>query len=330
MTAVVYPSAISRACAMLDESPVFSELPDGYIKVVVRIIKKINLSRLSAAITASRATLATESGKSIETVGRVIKWLEERGLILRTQVARAGLRGSRSPIEPTALLLDALQLTAAAQAKRAAGAASHPCGSNRVQAELCFDAPSYPQFEGAPAVSRDASRSVNQGKQSKEKQPAKAGAFVRVGRCFLPAELVWLVRDHGLSATAVLLLMKQARCMNQRLSDVVTVTTKYLRALHGQELFAYLRSLLSKERDYSYQAREQAQDLRSRDLRHRLAEKAAALQGRCFQTRDGKVTVTVEKDGLLSFMRGGRQFSTPMDQIFLDALDDGRLVQVGY
>lgn len=37
---VVYPSLISRACAALDESPVFKDVPDGYLRVILRIVKK--------------------------------------------------------------------------------------------------------------------------------------------------------------------------------------------------------------------------------------------------------------------------------------------------
>ena len=106
----IYPSAIARACSVIDESPVFRDLPDGYIRVLIRIVKKIRLSCPRSAIFASRETLAQESGKSVETVGRVVKWMEDRGLIQRTQKARAGLRGSTSPITPTVGLLQALAL----------------------------------------------------------------------------------------------------------------------------------------------------------------------------------------------------------------------------
>ena len=101
----IYPVAIQRACAALDESPVFRDLPDGYFRVVLRIIKKINLAQLAAPIVASRTTLARESGRSVEAVGRAIAWLEERKLITRAQKAQPGLRGSCAPITPTRRLL---------------------------------------------------------------------------------------------------------------------------------------------------------------------------------------------------------------------------------
>lgn len=112
----IYPSGISRAISSIDEIPAFKELPDGFLRVIVRIVKKINLRSPSNPIVASRSTLAEESGKSIETVHRAIRWLEEHGLIARDQKARAGLRGSSSPLVPTPQLLEALLLTPEAEA----------------------------------------------------------------------------------------------------------------------------------------------------------------------------------------------------------------------
>lgn len=113
----IYPSGISRAVSSIDEIPALKELPDGFLRVVVRIVKKINLRFPSKAIVASRGTLAEESGKSVETVHRAIRWLEEHGLIDRDQKARAGLRGSSSPLVPTQKLLEALLLTPEAEAR---------------------------------------------------------------------------------------------------------------------------------------------------------------------------------------------------------------------
>lgn len=107
----VYPSSIARAISAVDEIPVFKELPDSFIRIVVRLIKKIDVRNPRKPIVASRSTLATESGRSVESVQRCIRWLEQKGLIEREQKARAGLRGSSSPITPTQALLDALLLS---------------------------------------------------------------------------------------------------------------------------------------------------------------------------------------------------------------------------
>ena len=112
----IYPSGISRVVSAIDEIPAFKELPDGFLRIIVRIVKKINLRSPSNPIVASRNTLAEESGKSVETVHRAIRWLEEHGLIARDQKSRAGFRGSSSPLVPTPMLLEALLLTSAVEA----------------------------------------------------------------------------------------------------------------------------------------------------------------------------------------------------------------------
>lgn len=119
----VYPSSIARAISALDEIPVFKELPDTFIRIVVRLIKKIDVRNPRKPIVASRNTIAAESGRSIESVHRCVRWLEQNGLIEREQKARAGLRGSSSPITPTQALLDALLLSP--EAKQMIGDAKH-------------------------------------------------------------------------------------------------------------------------------------------------------------------------------------------------------------
>lgn len=106
----LYPSLINRACAILDELPEFQELPEGYLRVMLRIVKKINLAAPMSPIFAKRSTLAAESGRSIETVHRTLKWLETEGRIERKQKAYPGLRGSSSPIVPTMKFLRELLL----------------------------------------------------------------------------------------------------------------------------------------------------------------------------------------------------------------------------
>ena len=185
--------------------------------MVVRLIKKINLSRLFSPIVASRGTIARESGKSIETVGRAVKWLEEQKLVTREQRARAGLRGSSAPLVPTAKLIDALTLRQALSVQRDSRQASekranygHDLDTNTVEIEIISDAHSvevitpfigksdlvetvittnscggendsaYPQETTASPVSTDASISTVQGlQQSYQRQPESAGCPVK-------------------------------------------------------------------------------------------------------------------------------------------------------
>jgi hypothetical protein len=308
MTAVVYPGAIARACSALDEAPLFRDLPDGYLRVMIRIIKKINLARLTAPIVASRATLARESGKSVETVHRVVKWLEERGLVQRSQKARAGLRGSSSPLVPTPALLDALQLI---------NAPASPYDKARQSANASL-APSAHGSEKKEAATPPATKP----------SASSAGAFVQFEGMKLPADLAWLVKEQGLKASGVLDLMKRARLAQQRLSDVVASTRQYLQGLQGRALYAYLRALLGKGRDFADKVVEKVGELKEQEQREYLRHKAQALAGRQFTNREGSVHVLVEESGMLIETREGRRGARPMCQSFLDAIEAGRLVPV--
>lgn len=297
---VVYPSLISRACATLDESPMFKDAPDGYLRVILRIIKKINLKRLSAPILASRATLAEESGKSVETVHRVVRWLEEHGLVQREQRARPELRGSSSPLIPTAQLLDALLLSEAA---RTAVDDAHPAQKTKPSSATA-----------APIATQSTSRTTNH-----------TSLFERVGKMLLPRDLTWLVKEQGMNCSGVLHLMKLAGKTKQRLSNVVAATRKYLQGLEGRELFAYIRALLSKGQDFRQRATEQTRGDEQAQERAYLQQKAQDLTGRTFQNRDQTLVVTVEETGILMEVRNGQRTARPFCRSFLEAIEAGRL-----
>lgn len=292
----VYPSMIARACSALDESPLFRDMPDGYLRVIFRIIKKICLIRLNSPILASRSTLAQESGKSVETVHRVVKWLEDRGLIERVQKARVGLRGSSSPLIPTPKLLDALLLSDRTHAGKPSA---------------------VPPAQGA---TRDAPASTppcgNDG----------AAQFETIGKLKLPADLTWLVHRQGLQGTGVLQLMKLAKQVKQRLSDVVGATRKYLEKLEGRRLYAYLRTLLASNRDFGQRAQAASTEALEQQQHDYLQEKTAAFAGQTFQSRDATLVVTVDACGMLLEERNGRRAARPMSQNFLDAIAAGRLM----
>ena len=297
---VVYPSLISRACATLDESPMFKDAPDGYLRVILRIIKKINLKRLSAPILASRATLAEESGKSVETVHRVVRWLEERGLVQRQQRARPELRGSSSPLIPTQQLLDALLLSEAA---RTAVDDAHPAQKTKPSSATA-----------APIATQSTARTTNH-----------TSLFERIGKVLLPRDLTWLVKEQGMNCSGVLHLMKLAGKTKQRLSNVVAATQKYLQGLEGRELFAYIRALLSKGQDFGQRATEQTRGDEQAQERAYLQQKAQDLAGRTFQNRDQTLVVTVEETGILMEVRNGQRAARPFCRSFLEAIEAGRL-----
>ena len=304
MTAVVYPSVIARACAVLDESPAFRDLPDGYLRVVSRIIKKINIARPQSPIFASRGTIAAESGKSIETVGRVVKWLEDKGLIQRTQKARAGLRGSSSPLVPTPALLAALLLD----------------GANKEKMRT--------EEKRRLPVSQDASKSENPENNNLSENSPEGRAFVRIQGKTVPSDLAWLVQQNGLSVTGLLGLMRHAGKTGQRLSDVVAATRTYLHKLRDRRLYAYLITLLSKDKDYAaIHIRSTETAIKERE-QERLRYKSEELAGRRFQSRDGKFLAIVENNGIITEIRNGARACRKLTTEFLEAIGDGRLVAV--
>ncbi|MFC7208320.1 hypothetical protein ACFQOZ_17975 [Comamonas endophytica] len=271
-------------------------MPDGYFRVIFRIIKKINLIRPNSPIVASRATIAQESGKSVETVHRVIRWLEDRALIERVQKARAGLRGSSSPLIPTSKLLDALLLTDRTHAGKT---------------PVVMPAPRHATVSNIPTGA-----SAEQG----------SARFESFGKLKLPADLGWLVRDNGLQSTGVLQLMRLAKQSKQRLSDVVGATRKYLEKLEGRQLYAYLRALLGRNRDFGPRAQAASSAALEQQVQDYLQEKAAAFAGQTFQNRDATLLVTVDACGMLLEERAGRRAARPMCQSFLDAIAAGRLI----
>ena len=366
MTVVVYPGAIARACSALDESPLFESMPDGYIRVVIRIIKKISLSRLSSPITASRETLARESKKSLETVHRAVRWLEAHEFIQRDQKARAGLRGSSSPIKPTQKLLDALLLTAEhmslqhpdrvrtsqeppLQSRQVALAGHDQQGQSNTVRDTAgvveakqglHDAVSFPAqqlleaspaphaagYPQEPAVSSDASRSVKDKYNLKRNNPS--GCFLKMESTWVPQELAWLVAEQDLRPSAIPWLMKQASAAQQRLSDVVLATSKRLKSLNlrGRELAAYLRKVIRSGQDFSSSANELRQHHQHEINVEALKNKADELVGRHFVKADGTARFFVEETGFITEIRDGMRRVMRFTQGFLDAIASRRLI----
>jgi hypothetical protein len=154
----------------------------------------------------------------------------------------------------------------------------------------------------------------------------KQSQFVTLGKLKLPSDLAWLVQEQDMQATGVLQLMKLAKQVKQRLSDVVGATKKYLESLKGRELYAYLRALLHTNKDFGQRAEKAASDEFVQQQQNYLQEKAAAFSGQTFQSRDAKLMVTVDASGMLMQERAGQRTARPMCQSFLDAIAAGRLL----
>lgn len=300
LTPKYFPAPITRAVFRLHDSDSFKDLPDGFIRIVISIIKKIDLSSPRKSIFANRTTIAEESGKSVETVQRAIKWLEDKGFFERQQIANPGQRGSRSPLTPTDLFLEAVEL-------HPEGLRFSPGQHHANNAGASSSARASISPEGTPAAGT----------------PSQ-GRFVRHEGMTIPADLVWLCREHALRPSAVLQLMGLASKAGKRLSTVIEATKQYLLALHGRELYAYIKALLSKDRDFGQVLKEKSEEQESSQNSEFLREKAQILEGRTFSNADGTTRYAIE-DGLLVVLKDGRRAVAQLTEKFLDSIHCGRV-----
>ena len=309
-TEIRYPYAIFRACSELPYLSPFAAMPDGFLKVVLKIVQKINLRNPFSEIFASRQTLADEAGKSLDTVHRSIQWLEQHNLLERERKARAGLRGSRSPLVPTKSLLLSLGLVD----ERGTPVETKKTGHSHAPNNTGRASPDRLTYKVNPAL--------NSTTQSKEE-----GGFTRVGAVYLPTDLIWLC-GNGLSPFAVLGLMKRARAASQRLSDVVQAARKYLDNLKANQLYAYLQTLVTSGRDFSASYREEERKDEEKREKSYLLEKAEIYEGRKFTSRKtGKVYLV--ESGVIRETENGQSRVTPFNRAFLDALEAGKLIHHG-
>ncbi|WP_459570014.1 helix-turn-helix transcriptional regulator [Cupriavidus sp. 8B] len=130
--------------------------------------------------------------------------------------------------------------------------------------------PSTLQPDLAPA--RDVNLPPQQ--SSSKKQSPGARPFIRVQGKAVPSDLAWLVMQNGLALTGLFALMKRAKAVGHRLSNVIAVVSDALIPLKGRELFAYIQALLSKTVDYAFVAEQQATQAQAERAK---AEAAAAV-----------------------------------------------------
>ncbi len=319
-----YPLSILIGCAALDEVDAFHALPDGFWRVVTRLVKKISVSSPYQAIFARRDTLARESGKSVETVGRALRWLEDEGFITRQQKARPGLRGSEAHLHPTHKLINALGLGQ----KRNCPA---PNPAPAVDLELSTeDAPSTVKNDAS--VSALQVHSLLTKKQSRETRAStshKTRTATVVDGKVIPNELVWMAKERGLAATGVLRLMKLATKAGHRLSDIVALCNASLAPLQGKALFAYVRKLISQNKDYSGMLRKQVDDAQAahaKQLEQSLVViKSQEWRGHRFISRDHQRIWVVTGSGFVMREDGQGHAACRMDIGFVEAVMEGKL-----
>ena len=297
-----FPYLITRACTALPHIPVFHAMPDGFLRIVLRIVQKINLKSPYTGIFASRATIAEESGKSTDSVHRAVKWLEDNGFIERERKAFFGNRGSTSPITPTRNFLLALNLVD--QEGKPVVDLSDRSGSLRSNAQ-----------DQTPKSSNSSTEGDRAGRSN----------FVKVGDALLPKELVWLC-EKGVSAFGVLALMRAAKQAQQRLSDIMATARKYVEELPAREIFAYIRKLIGSGRDFGYSARKSEEIEKNSKISEFLAIKLGDMEGRRYLARKNNRTFCVEGGVLYEVQTNGTRLVHIISEAFVEAIHDGRIV----
>lgn len=297
LTPKFYPAFISRAVACLDEVDSLKSLPDGFLRVLIRIVKKIDLSKPHQAIYASRSTLAEESGKSVETVHRAVKWLEENAFIARQQYANPGNRGSRSPITPTAKLLAAIGLEQPTQNS-----------TSKVREQIAFQ-----------------TTTAIDGRMERTSHPKQS--FSLVDGMKVPTELLWLVRHQGLTASGILKLMACATAAGKRLSTLVQATKSYLGRFQGKQLYAYIKALISKDRDFGKTVQDAEEKENFNKCKQTIEMASESLNGRSFEKSDGSTRYKIE-EGFIVVYANQKRSVAPLSMKFIEALTSGRIREI--
>jgi len=123
-----------------------------------------------------------------------------------------------------------------------------------------------------------------------------------VGKNTAPPDLHRLL-NQGLTRPQLFLLMGLAKKQGKRLSDIVAVCSKALQNLNGVELFAYLRTLTTADKDFGF-IRQQADQTQQAELakRERL-EKLAQVKShyrRKWLTGTGDTMFQIDESGRIS------------------------------
>lgn len=357
---VRFPYEITLAVSIVDDLSVFKPIPSSYRDILRRLIKKVSSKNGQQAIFAKRETLAFESGCSLPTVYRALDRFEKEGWIERDWQPCAGLRGSESHITLSGVLCQLLLLPSRESNHRQkplvmeepphAKAAEYQypaCEATPLPLPITND--TSPEYQGnnqllkkdqpdLPSEPVDKNVTTNESPTPKD-LPVKS---IRFGKFTIPSELAWLISDQELSPTGVLSLMKLAKSVGQRLSDIVSITAKYLRKLRGGRLYAYLATLARSERDWAWIAKESRtesakieQDASSAEEASDLISKAKeSINGCWFKTLDGLQVFHVGggmyKNGAQVFEKRGGSWITAglptLDSKFMNAIKAMRLI----
>lgn len=313
--APTYPWVICNAVTRVFDVEELRKLHDSAIKLLVSLIKKVDKNNGTSPIFARRETLAKDIGRSVETVYRGLRILEESGLIEeREQSQDATGRLADSVITLSTRACELLQLPV------------------RQGTSRCRVAPSV--TSGRPTVYRlDSQFFEDQSSESAEERVAQKQErqSIRVGKFWIPADLGLLI-DRNVVATAVLALMKRAKVAGKRLSDVVQCVANRVVSLdlRAKKLYAYLLAAIEGSRDYSRDATTLRQDAERAKELEALQVQRTELDGTWLKpANDDATRLKVDKGVVYVFERAEMKWkmaaTIPFGKDIAAAIEAGRL-----
>ncbi len=315
------PARIMKAIALAYESRFFSDLSITTRQVLAALIRfSLNDKNMHQLAYVKKETLARHVGVSEATVYRALSTLEGQGLIEREKQLRTRMKLQNiGKIRFTSKLLGALGFL-----QRSMGLSGH----SPQDAALAGAASRTSLGAGEKSLKSNTYQATAQKNPSGGKD-----AYKTIDGKPVPSDLVWLAERNAMAVTAIFKLMNIARESGKRLSDVVAVTKHALQKLHGRELYAYLNSLLSKDVDFTFIAKEQAdmaqqeqqREREAAESKTRISHLAASLRGKEFQLQDGS-TISVDEVSVV-VRRGNYTSSTPLHAALgqLEALASGQI-----
>lgn len=281
-------------------------------RVLFGILRFFNLARPSQAIWPRRDLLRAESLLNSESsLYRGLAELERCGYLQREQIRVS--RNGRFHVSPVLLTEKArvlLRLNERDKAEKPSKKVIHKAPSIKVKDGQ------YKEHTNRP--------------QSLQKTVAseRVGEIDRATK--VPVILLWLV-ERGLSPTAVFKLMGLAKRQGKRLEEVAHAFREKLLALPSREVFAYLRTMMGKNIDFSAVAQErqhaEAIEASRRSCEAQLHSILEKWHGYKIVDRDG---VCVGRLNSASAVVEASHGSMPVNLRFARAVQEGYYRAVGF
>lgn len=253
------PPIIQRAITRVNDPAVLQDLSPAHRWAISLLLRRVSASDGQDIFWVKRENFAKLIGASQATVYRILSALERLGLIQRVSQKRSAegeftvgeLRLSDGLCRLLGLTLPSVEPDKSTLYTRSKG--------------LRFSA----MQDG---VSSNQEKAQFSSKKHSPSEPVDNS----VRKPKVPQDLQVLL-DRGLTAPQLFKLMALASSSGKRLSDIVMVCQEQLQPLQRTELFAYIRTLTSTEKDFAFINLSKARERADVELRKREKETVTRL-----------------------------------------------------